>query len=147
MKATLIVPTYNEASNVGMLMASVRREAPQVDILIVDDNSPDGTSAIVEKLSAVDSHVHLYKRAGKEGLGVAYIAAFKKVLAENVYDLVIMMDADFSHDPKYLAKMLQLAESHDIVVGSRYVPGGGTVGWELWRRALVAHITRKRSKK
>ncbi|HEY4482784.1 MAG TPA: polyprenol monophosphomannose synthase [Candidatus Paceibacterota bacterium] len=136
MRVTIIIPTYNEAANIGELIKRIRATVPEVDILVVDDNSPDGTGRIVEEIASNNNRVQLLKRAGKEGLGKAYIAGFKKVLAEGEVTHIVMMDADLSHDPIYLPKMFALARDYDVVVGSRYLSGGGTVGWELWRRIL-----------
>jgi len=136
MKSCIIIPTYNEATNIVLLIEKVLKFAPETQILVVDDNSPDGTWRVVENISIRDRRVTLLSRAMKSGLGAAYIAGFEKVLTDPTIDLVIMMDADFSHDPKYLPTMFKLASENDVVMGSRYVKGGGTVGWEMWRRAL-----------
>jgi dolichol-phosphate mannosyltransferase len=134
MRYTVITPTYNEAANIGTLVAEVFKRVPDVSVLVVDDNSPDGTSDVVRKLQAQYPNLSLFLRERKEGLGKAYISAFKRVL--NDTDAVIMMDADLSHHPEYLPKLIAAAEHADVVVGSRYMPGGATQGWELWRRIL-----------
>lgn len=135
-RACIIIPTYNEFRNIGRLIEEILSVVPDVEILVVDDNSPDGTAEVVRAISERDKRVSLLLRSGKEGIGAAYIAGFRHVLSSRSSELIVMMDADFSHDPKYLPTMLKLSESFDTVIGSRYVNGGGTVGWELWRRAL-----------
>jgi len=134
MRYTVITPTYNEAANIGTLVSEIFKHAPEVSVLVVDDNSPDGTADVVRKLQAQYPKVELFLREKKEGLGKAYISAFKRVI--NATDAVIMMDADLSHHPEYLPKLMKAAESADVVVGSRYMRGGATEGWELWRRIL-----------
>lgn len=132
----IIIPTYNEAGNIGPIIKRVREFLPTTDILVVDDNSPDGTASLVRDMMVHDSHVGLLGRAGKEGLGKAYLHAFAEVLKNPSVEWVQMLDADFSHDPKYLPALFAATESADVVIGSRYVTGGGTVGWVLWRRLL-----------
>lgn len=134
MKYTVITPTYNEAANIGTLVAEVFKHTPEVSILVVDDNSPDGTADVVRKLQPQYPNLSLFLREKKEGLGKAYISAFKRVLHDT--DAVIMMDADLSHHPEYLPTLIAAGKTADVVVGSRYVPGGATQGWELWRRLL-----------
>jgi len=136
MKVCIVTPTYNESSNIARLLQSILSTTGDVEILVVDDNSPDGTGSIVREITKKNVRVSLLSREKKDGLGKAYIAGFKEVLKNKDVDLIVMMDADFSHDPKYLPTMLKLAEEYDVVLGSRYVKGGGTVGWELWRRTL-----------
>jgi len=131
----VIIPTYNERDNLESIVTRVRAAAPAVDILIVDDNSPDGTGEIADKLVALDPHVHVMHRTGKSGLGTAYIAGFGWALAAG-YDVMLEMDADGSHDPQDLPKMLAALESADLVIGSRYVPGGTVVNWPKHREAL-----------
>ncbi|RMG18223.1 MAG: polyprenol monophosphomannose synthase [Deltaproteobacteria bacterium] len=138
-RVLVIVPTYNEAENLEALAGAVFEVATRLpcalEILIVDDASPDGTGAIADRLAARDARVHVLHRPGKEGLGRAYLAGFDWALARN-YDLVVQMDADFSHDPAHLPALLSAAQKADVVLGSRYVPGGGTVNWGLGRRLL-----------
>jgi len=136
MRTTIVIPTYNEAVNIGELVRRIRVAVPEVHIVVVDDNSPDGTGKLVQDIAQSDGQVSLFARPGKEGLGLAYVAGFKKVLTDSSITHVVMMDSDLSHDPAVLPAMLKAAESFELVVGSRYVKGGGTVGWELWRRAL-----------
>jgi dolichol-phosphate mannosyltransferase len=134
-KALVCLPTYNEAENLRPMVAAVLAAVPQVEILIVDDNSPDGTGRVADELAAADPRVHVLHRAGKEGLGRAYLAAFAWALARD-YGLVLEMDCDFSHHPRYLPAMLAAAEGADLVLGSRYVDGGGTVNWGATRKVI-----------
>ncbi len=135
MKALIVMPTYNERENITAIVEEILRAAPQVDILIVDDNSPDGTGEIADALHERFPNVSALHRTGKLGLGTAYIAGFRYAL-ERGYDLVFEMDADFSHDPRYLPEFLAEAEHADLVIGSRYVRGGGTPNWSLLRRFI-----------
>jgi dolichol-phosphate mannosyltransferase len=135
-KALVCLPTYNEAENVRPMTAAILAAAPAVEILVVDDASPDGTGRIADELAAAEPRIHVLHRAGKEGLGKAYLAAFAWALARD-YGLILEMDCDFSHDPKYLPGMLAAAGGDaDLVLGSRYVPGGGTVNWGLGRKIM-----------
>lgn len=131
----IIVPTYNERENLEAIVAAIHDVVPHVHILIVDDGSPDGTGDIADALSDADPRLHVLHRTGKLGLGTAYITGFKYAL-EHDYERIFEMDADFSHDPKYLPDMLAAAEHADMVIGSRYVVGGGTQNWGLGRRLL-----------
>ncbi len=137
MKKTLIViPTYNEIENLQKLVGEVFQNVDShTHILIVDDNSPDGTGDLADMLSRSNERVHVLHRAKKLGLGTAYIAGFRYALDKG-YDVVIEMDSDFSHDPKYLPIFQQEIEKADAVVGSRYIPGGGVVNWGLSRRII-----------
>ncbi len=135
-RALVCIPTYNEADNIEPITEAVLRAEPRVDILVVDDNSPDGTGRIADALAAKEPRIRVLHREKKEGLGRAYLAAFRWALAEG-YTYIIEMDADFSHDPRYLPGMLDAAEEDtDLVLGSRYVTGGGTVNWGLGRRLI-----------
>lgn len=135
-KALIIVPTYNEAENVRGIAEQLLAALPVADVLFVDDNSPDGTGAILDELAAANPRVQVLHRAGKLGLGTAYIDGFRWGL-QRAYEYLFEMDADGSHDPKYLPQMLALAEDGaDVVVGSRNIPGGGTVNWGLGRKLL-----------
>jgi dolichol-phosphate mannosyltransferase len=133
-RALVCVPTYDEAENVGPVVEAILAAAP-VDVLVIDDDSPDGTGELADGIAAREPRVHVLHRARKEGLGKAYLAGFAWALARP-YDLVLEMDADFSHHPRYLAPMLARARDADLVLGSRYVPGGGTLNWGLGRRLL-----------
>src|SRR6185436_4196252 len=135
-KALIIVPTYNEAENVRGIAERLLEALPVADVLFVDDNSPDGTGALIDEMVAENPRVHVMHRAGKLGLGTAYVEGFTWGLARN-YDYLFEMDADGSHDPRYLPQMVALAEDGaDCVVGSRYVPGGGTENWGLSRKVI-----------
>jgi len=132
----VIVPTYNERDNLPAIIAAVHEHLAEADVLVVDDNSPDGTGAVADELAARDGKVHVLHRPGKQGLGTAYVAGFKWALARD-YQFVFEMDCDFSHDPKYLPIMLARARSGaDLVLGSRYVAGGGTVNWGPMRKVI-----------
>ncbi|MCB1059489.1 MAG: polyprenol monophosphomannose synthase [Calditrichaeota bacterium] len=135
MKALVIIPTYNEKEGIEAIIRAVLDQKIGVDVLIVDDNSPDGTGQIVKNLQESEPNLHLLERAGKLGLGTAYVAGFKYAI-ENGYDAVFEMDADFSHDPLMLPKFLEQIESHDFVLGSRYVNGISVVNWPLSRLML-----------
>ena len=136
MRTVVLVPTYNERENIRPLLEGVRAAAPDVDVLVIDDNSPDGTGAEVKLVGDEVGRVRLLERPGKDGLGNAYRHGFDVVLGEG-YDVVVTMDVDLSHDPAVIPEMLRLIdEGADAVVGSRYVPGGDTVNWPLHRRLL-----------
>ncbi|HEY0753935.1 MAG TPA: polyprenol monophosphomannose synthase [Ktedonobacteraceae bacterium] len=136
MKTLVIIPTYNELENLPLLLKETFSNAPATDVLIVDDNSPDGTGVLADQMSAEDSRVHVLHRSGKLGLGTAYIAGFKYAIAQS-YDAAFEMDADFSHDPRYLPEFLAKIETADLVIGSRYIPGGSTPNWS-WGRRLIS---------
>lgn len=132
---TVVVPTYNEAENIIQLIRLLL-EDPRCRVLVVDDASPDGTGALVADLARAEPRVGLLARPGKLGLGTAYIAGFRRALAEGA-EYIFEMDADFSHDPRYLPELRAAAENGaDLVIGSRYVPGGGTTDWGLARRLI-----------
>jgi dolichol-phosphate mannosyltransferase len=135
-RTIVVLPTYNERENVVALLRAVRAAVPDADVLVVDDNSPDGTATLVEETAAEQDQIKLLRRAGKQGLGSAYRQGFALALDEG-YDVVVSMDVDFSHDPAVLPELLRLiAAGADTVIGSRYVPGGATVDWPLHRRLL-----------
>ena len=136
MKTVIVIPTYNERKNIELLIPVLFRKMPEVFILVVDDNSPDGTSKAVLHLKKRFKNLSLLMREKKQGLGIAYTHAFKEVLKDASVDVIVMMDADFSHDPDYLPIMLSCIKENGVVIGSRYVKGGRTVGWSLWRRLL-----------
>ena len=128
-RTLVVTPTYNERDNIERFVKSVLAAAPQVDIMIVDDNSPDGTGAIADSIAAADPRVRVLHRAGKQGLGTAYVQAFQRGLAEG-YELFFEMDADLSHDPLRLPAFFEAFENGaDVVIGSRNIPGGSVVGW------------------
>lgn len=132
----LILPTYDEAANIERFVGAVRDKLPAgARILIVDDNSPDGTGALADRLAATHEDVSVMHRPRKEGLGPAYIAGFRQALSGGA-GLVLEMDSDFSHQPAYLPRLLEAAKSADLVIGSRYVPGGGVSDWGALRRAI-----------
>lgn len=134
--ALIVVPTYNERDNVRGVASRFLAALPETDLLFVDDNSPDGTGPLLDELAAAEPRIHVMHRAGKLGLGTAYVEGFGWGLARG-YPYLFEMDADGSHDPKYLPQMLALAEDGaDVVVGSRYVPGGGTENWGLGRKLI-----------
>jgi dolichol-phosphate mannosyltransferase len=135
-RTIVVLPTYNERDNVVALLRAVRWSVPDADVLVVDDNSPDGTGTLVEEAAADHGQIKLLRRAGKQGLGSAYRQGFSVALDEG-YDVVVSMDVDFSHDPRVLPELLGLIDAGaDAVIGSRYVPGGATVDWPLHRRLL-----------
>jgi dolichol-phosphate mannosyltransferase len=137
LQVTVIVPTYNERENIEALVTQLLALPTGVQVVVVDDNSPDGTGAIADRLAAESGgRVQVIHRAGKLGLGTAYIAGFKHALAEGA-DLICTMDADFSHNPRYIPEMVgKIVEGHDLVIGSRYVRGGGASGCTLLRILL-----------
>ncbi|NUR28586.1 MAG: polyprenol monophosphomannose synthase [Catenulispora sp.] len=134
-RVVVVIPTYNEADNVRLITGRVRAAVPDVDILIADDNSPDGTGAIADDLAAADPAIHVMHRKGKEGLGAAYIAGFAWA-REHGYDAVVEMDADGSHAPEQLPLLLDALRDADGVIGSRWVSGGSVVNWPMRREIL-----------
>lgn len=137
MKSIVVIPTYNEADNIGRIVPLVLARHPELKVLVVDDNSPDGTAAIVKDLDDYGGRVHLLERPGKMGLGAAYIAGFQWVLANTDAEAVFEMDADFSHDPAAIDQFLREIETHDLVLGSRYLHGITVVNWPL-RRVILS---------
>jgi dolichol-phosphate mannosyltransferase len=135
-KALVVIPTYNEAVNLPVIVPRVLAEDPRLQVLVVDDNSPDGTGKMADEMAAANPRIHAIHRAGKLGLGTAYIAGFKWAL-ERDYDYVFEMDADFSHDPDHLKDFLKAIEDADVVLGSRYLEGKVTiVNWPMSRLML-----------
>lgn len=133
--SVVVVPTYNEASTIESLIAQIIHY-PQFRVLVVDDNSPDGTGALVQSLAAAEPRVSVLPRAGKQGLGTAYRDGFRRALTTDAA-FILEMDADFSHDPVYLPRLREAAQRYyDLVLGSRYVPGGGTTDWGRVRRFI-----------
>ncbi len=135
MKTLIIIPTYNEFENLRPLLDAIFSYAPETDVLIIDDNSPDGTGQLADEIHDENPQVSVLHRSGKLGLGTAYIAGFNYALEHN-YDAAFEMDADFSHDPRYLPDFLRAIEDADLVIGSRYIPGGSTPDWSLSRRFI-----------
>ena len=131
----IVVPTYNEITNIETLLSGIHAAVPTAHVLIVDDNSPDGTGKRAGEIATSDSRVHVLNRAGKEGLGRAYVAWLSWGV-ERGYERVVQMDADLSHNPAALPSLLCASEKYDLVLGSRYVPGGGTENWGFIRRVL-----------
>ena len=129
------MPTYNERENLEAMAGRVRAAVPDADLLVVDDNSPDGTGELADKLAAEDSHVRVLHRPGKGGLGAAYIAGFRWALDQG-YGAMVEMDADGSHQPEQLPDLLAALEDADLVLGSRWVPGGRTVNWPKSRQLI-----------
>jgi len=134
-RALVCLPTYDERENLAPMVEAILAQVPSLEILVIDDNSPDGTGRLADELASRDPRVHVLHRQGKEGLGKAYLAGFAWAL-ERGYQLILEMDCDFSHDPRYLPAMLAAATGHDLVLGSRYVQGGGTVNWGLGRKLI-----------
>jgi len=135
-RTLIVVPTYNERDNVEEVVRQFLAPVASAELLFVDDNSPDGTGDLLDQIAENNTRVHVMHRAGKLGLGTAYLDGFRWALERN-YDYILEMDADFSHDPKYLPDMVRLArEGADMVVGSRYVKGGGTINWGLGRQFI-----------
>lgn len=136
MRTVIVLPTYNERDNIVLFLEAVHAVSVDVDVLVVDDNSPDGTAELARHAGERLGGVRLLQRAGKAGLGSAYRDGFRQVLDEG-YDVVVSMDADLSHDPAVIPTMLTLIDGGaDVVIGSRYVPGGGTADWPVHRRLL-----------
>jgi dolichol-phosphate mannosyltransferase len=135
MKTLIIIPTYNEKENIESIIEAVFNLGLDINVLVVDDNSPDGTGNIADELSAKDSRVHVLHRKGKEGLGRAYIDGFKWALKHD-FQYIFEMDADFSHDPKYVPKFLENIRECDLVIGSRYKDGVNVINWPMSRLLL-----------
>jgi dolichol-phosphate mannosyltransferase len=134
-RVLVIIPTYNELENLPLILGRVRTAVPEAHVLVADDNSPDGTGALADERSAADDHVHVLHRAGKEGLGAAYLAGFDWGI-DHGYDVLVEMDADGSHQPEQLPRLLTALAGADLVLGSRWVPGGTVVNWPLSRKIL-----------
>ena len=134
-RVAVLIPTYNERDTLPVVVRRVRDEVPDVDVVVLDDSSPDGTGAVADALAAQDPQVHVIHRAEKEGLGAAYLEGFRWALDAG-YDAVVEMDADGSHQPEHLPELLRAAQDADAVIGSRWVRGGSVVNWPLHRKAL-----------
>jgi dolichol-phosphate mannosyltransferase len=131
------LPTYNERENLEAIAEAILQSLPEAALLVVDDNSPDGTGTLADTMAAREPRLHVLHRAAKEGLGVAYRDAFRWALARDETKAVVQMDADFSHDPADLPRLLApLMTGSDLVLGTRYMPGGGTIGWPMRRRLI-----------
>ena len=141
MKALLIIPTYNEIENIARIIPAALRQSPDLHILVMDDNSPDGTALAVKEIMASEPRLHLIERPRKLGLGSAYVTGFKYALKEG-YDYVLEMDADLSHDPNDIPRLLEAAKSKDLVIGSRYCQGVNIVNWPF-KRLLISYFASK----
>jgi dolichol-phosphate mannosyltransferase len=131
--------TYNERDNLPDLIGQIHQAMPQADILIIDDNSPDGTGAWADQAAALDPRLHVLHRPGKLGLGTAILAGMRYAM-EHQFDYFLNMDADFSHHPRYLSALVVGMKDHDLMIGSRYVPGGGTLNWPITRRFMSSSV-------
>ncbi len=131
----VVMPTYNERPNIPLIVPAVLAQDPCIEVLVVDDNSPDGTGEVADQLAAANERVHVLHRGGKQGLGKAYIAGFRWAL-ERGYDLVFEMDADFSHDPRFLPSLIEAISDADLVIGSRYKTGVNVINWPISRLLL-----------
>jgi len=136
-RCLVVIPTYNEADNIPQLLPIILGLGEHFNVLVVDDSSPDGTAKLVKEMQKTESRVHLIERAGKMGLGTAYVAGFKYALA-NGFEFIFEMDADFSHDPQELPRLLDKAQSYDLVIGSRYISGVNVVNWPM-RRLILSY--------
>lgn len=134
-RVVVVVPTFNEADNIAWIVGRLRRAQPGIDVLVVDDESPDGTGRIVDELAAVDAQVRVLHRTAKGGLGAAYLHGFAHALAED-YDVIGEMDADGSHQPEQLQRLIDAVADADLVIGSRWVPGGAVINWPRRRELL-----------
>jgi len=141
MKALLIIPTYNEIKNIGRIIPAALGQAPELEILVMDDNSPDGTAAEVARIMESEPRAHLISRPGKMGLGSAYVTGFKYALA-NGFGYILEMDADFSHNPNDIPRLLEAARKYDLVIGSRYCQGVNIVNWPF-KRLLISYFASK----
>ncbi|ADG82268.1 polyprenol monophosphomannose synthase [Thermincola potens] len=136
MKALVVIPTYNEKENIAKLIGELMKVNGELEVLVVDDGSPDGTGEIVRALARENERVHVIHRPGKMGLGTAYITGFRYALKRPDIECILEMDADFSHQPKYIKDFLREIKEYDVVLGSRYIPGGGVENWGWSRRLL-----------
>lgn len=134
-RIAVLIPTYNERANLPLVVGRLRSAVPQVDIVVIDDNSPDGTGEVADRLAADDERIHVLHREAKAGLGAAYLEGFRWAMDAG-YDAVVEMDADGSHQPEHLPRLLRAAEQADVVIGSRWVPGGSVVNWPTHRKVL-----------
>ena len=139
MRTLITLCTYNEVDNLRGLIPELLSLVPTASILVIDDNSPDGTGALVAELAKHDNRIRLLSRPGKQGLGTATLAGFRYAIEHN-YELLVNMDADFSHGPKYVPQLIAAAAEHDVVIASRYMPGGGVAGWTFRRKLMSQTI-------
>lgn len=136
MKDIILLPTYNERENIKFIIPEIFRIVPDIHIIVIDDNSPDGTASEVGKLMFLYPKLSIIERKSKNGLGEAYKDAMSRVIKDKEVRSVITMDADGSHSPKYLPDLLKHIADYDLIIGSRYIEGGGVENWEMWRRNL-----------
>lgn len=141
MKALLIIPTYNEIDNIERIVPATLAQDPGLEVLVLDDNSPDGTGQAVQRMMEGEPRLHLIQRPGKQGLGSAYVTGFKYALA-NDYEYILEMDADFSHNPADIPRLLAAASKRDLVIGSRYSQGVNIVNWPI-KRLLISYFASK----
>lgn len=135
MKTIICIPTYNERENIIRMIDAIAGVLPEAHVLVIDDGSPDGTAVLVRERMQTDTRIHLVERSGKLGLGTAYCAGFKYCL-DHDFDIIMQMDADFSHDPKDLPRFLEAIADHDLIIGSRYVSGVNVINWPMGRLLL-----------
>jgi dolichol-phosphate mannosyltransferase len=135
LRLLISIATYNERDNLGGLLAAIPAELPHADVLVIDDNSPDGTGQLADDLAENDGRIHVLHRAGKLGLGTAILAGMRYAM-DHGYDLILNLDADFSHPPRYLRWLIAGMRDRDVMIGSRYIAGGGTVNWPVSRRLI-----------
>ncbi|MEO0075299.1 MAG: polyprenol monophosphomannose synthase [candidate division WOR-3 bacterium] len=138
MKGLVIIPTYNESENIAKIIDAVLKQSDELDVLIIDDNSPDKTAQIVKNIMQSNSRVHLIERPAKLGLGTAYVTGFKYMLDHN-YDYCFEMDADFSHNPNDLPRFIELLKDYDLIIGSRYCDGVSVINWPI-KRLLLSYF-------
>ncbi|MDD3563650.1 MAG: glycosyltransferase, partial [Candidatus Cloacimonetes bacterium] len=141
MKALLIIPTYNEIKNIDRIIRTVLSKAKDLEVLVMDDNSPDGTADAVKALMQTEPRLHIIERPGKMGLGSAYVAGFKYALDKG-YEFILEMDADFSHNPDDVPRLLEAAQKYDLVIGSRYSNGVNIVNWPF-KRLMISYFASK----
>jgi dolichol-phosphate mannosyltransferase len=139
MRTLITLCTYNEVDNLRGLIPELLSQVASANILVIDDNSPDGTGALVAEMAKHDDRILLLSRPGKQGLGTATLAGFRYAIEHN-YDLLVNMDADFSHGPKYVPQLIAAAAEYDVVIASRYMPGGGVAGWTFRRKLMSQTI-------
>jgi len=135
LKCIVVIPTYNEADNVPTLLSDILSLGPEYEVVVVDDNSPDGTGRLVAKMAEDEPRIHLFERPGKLGFGSAYVLGFRKALSFGA-DYIVQMDADYSHNPRDVPRLLEEAAKSDLVIGSRYTAGGSTESWPIHRRFI-----------